>query len=284
MKKYEYNDATGDFDIVELYFDEGLATAGKHGYEKIRIRNSLDTPTAWKIDLGALTDNREIKSLTIDDDVHLGKVDLDPIYEMKALQKLSINCSKIDLDFPRLSNLKILFVVSPRKTIEEIPIPGLEELLLSGTKNEDLEFLSDLKHLGFLRISGGKFIRFGGIEKLGALKKIRVDYCSRLEDISAIKKLPELVDVHIEKCPKIKDYSFLCGNDSIEELFVSDVDSLSFIDEMKNIRKLQFWNLIDGDMEPILKSNSLKEVNFYPDKKNYTHTKAAVKEILARRQ
>jgi hypothetical protein len=87
--------------------------------------------------------------------------------------------------------------------------------------------------------------------------------------------LKRLTFLHVEKCANVTDYSFLSGNDSIEELFISDLDSLSFVPNMKRLHKLHFWNLKDGDLSPVLQAKSLKVVWFL-DKRHYSHRRAEI--------
>lgn len=54
-------------------------------------------------------------------------------------------------------------------------------------------------------------------------------------------------------------------------MFISELESLDFLPEMKNIEDIFFWNVKDDNLNYILESRSLKEFNFTPEKKYYTH-------------
>ncbi|EAT7817951.1 toxin, partial [Salmonella enterica] len=107
-------------------------------------------------------------------------------------------------------------------------------------------------------------------------------YSPNVIDISSINKIKTLSYLHVEKCKKLTEFSFLRDNESICDLFLSDVDSLSFIPEMKSIKNLKFWNLKDGDLSYLLNSSTLKTVDFHPDKKSYSHRKDEINKKIGK--
>lgn len=110
-----------------------------------------------------------------------------------------------------------------------------------------------------------------------------LQYLNNLEDAHALSKLTGLERLQIEKCKQLTDLSFLKENSTIKELQVSDVDSLEFVNSMKNLHKINFWNCKDGDLSPLLECPSLREVSFYPEKRHYSHKKDEINHLLQER-
>jgi internalin A len=108
-----------------------------------------------------------------------------------------------------------------------------------------------------------------------------------MQDLPALKvgneinKLTSLRDLHVEKCGWT-DFSNL-RLDSLRTLFVSKAQSLRFIKQLKKLDDLDFWDCVDGDLSPILAHPSLTRINFYPEKKHYSHKLAEVRGELAAR-
>jgi internalin A len=103
-----------------------------------------------------------------------------------------------------------------------------------------------------------------------------------LTDASALAKLKSLKKLHVEKCKHLRDFSFLAGASELEELFVSELDSIAFVPKLKHLKLLKFWDLADGNVAPALDAPALAKVDLYPDRKHYTHTKAEINAQLAR--
>ncbi len=127
----------------------------------------------------------------------------------------------------------------------------------------------------------GSYTSLDGIEGMRRLESLSLIFSPKVVDALKINELSNLVFLYIEKCKNLSDFSFLNGNDSIEEIFISELDSVSFVPEMNKIKSIKFWNLKDGDLNPILKSKTLKSVYFYPDKRNYNYKLDEITEFLS---
>ena len=62
--------------------------------------------------------------------------------------------------------------------------------------------------------------------------------------------------------------------------FLSGVNSLSFLDEMSQIKKIKFFNLKHGELSFLLNIPHLKEVGFYLYNEIYRYGKNEVKGII----
>lgn len=152
---------------------------------------------------------------------------------------------------------------------------SLKSIVLLKIPDSNLQRFSELINLRILHIYSSKIQSIEGIEKLPIeeLSLVRNNY---LKDIQTLKELIFLKELNIEKCKLLTDFSFL-GNTSIRELFIDDLDSIKFISSMFSLEKINFWNCKDGDMTPLLELKSLKQINFYPNKKHYSQT---IEEII----
>lgn len=224
------------------------------------------------LDLSALNQHATVQSLDLsDDNIDLTQVDLSPLYHLPQLKWLSIPCLKGGIDFSRLPTLEALYITGADQPLERLQLPLLQHLLLVSVKNKDCEFLSGLSALQELRISGGSIEQLCGIEALDKLTSLHIQHSPKMLDISAINALKNLQNLHVEKCSQLRDYGFLSNNKTLAEVFISELDSVSFAPGMSALNSLQFWDLKDGDMSPLLASKTLKEVYFHPKKKHYSH-------------
>lgn len=279
MKKIKYNENTGDLEVPLDLLSDGILRAKKEKKPHIKItipNSSLNDELALK----PLTDNEDIFSIYIADDLNLKKINIEPLYSLKNIKKLSIQYLKGHIDFFKLPTLETLYITKADSEIDHLLIEGLKELLLVSIKNTDCSFISSLPNLKNLRISSTRMKSLTGVEPLDKLEALKLNYCPDLIDISSINKLKKLSSLHIEKCKNLNNFSFLKNNDSINDLFLSNADSLEFIPTMKHIKSLKFWDLKDGNLNFLLKSPSLERVDFYPQKKHYTHKKDEINNFL----
>jgi len=279
MEKICYNEDAGYLEIPMDMLPKGISYARKNNIHDIKIENPA-TRREYTLDLSALIGNNSISSIFISEDVAIGKVDFGPLYSLEGLTKLTMRYEKGCIDFSRIGGLQTLYITRANGVMDDLDIEKLKDLLLVFTKNTDCGFLSRLYNLENLRISGGNIKSMSGIESLDKLKSIRLDHCANLLDIASVNKVISLLNLYIEKCGRLGDFSFLAENQSIKDLFLSDLNSLSFVPKMKNISSLKFWNLRDGDLSCLLKSRTLRRVEFHPKKRNYTHTKDEINAFL----
>lgn len=271
MKNFSYNEDIDALEIPAHQFAAGIEYASKKGYANLRVMGSAKAKST-PLDLRALDGYSSVQSLDLSDDIDLRQVDLSPLYSLPQLRLLSIPYLKEHIDFSRLPSLETLYITGADEALEPLELPQLKHLLLVAVKNQDCRFLSRLTALQELRISGGSIERLTGIERLDKLASIQIQHSPKMLDISAINALKSLKTLHVEKCSQLRDYGFLSENKTLEDVFISELESVSFTPKMEHLSTLQFWDLKDGDMSPLLASKSLKEVYFHPKKKHYSHS------------
>ncbi|MCD5997281.1 hypothetical protein KDX38_27350 [Pseudomonas sp. CDFA 602] len=186
------------------------------------------------------------------------------------------------VDFPKIRNLQTLYITAAKDEVENLTLNDVNDLLLTGIKNKDLTFLSAPK-LEVLRLSGGSIESLNGLQTSEKLSTIGISHCSKLSDIKVLSKLKTLDSISVEKCKELRDYSFLSGNATLKKLFASELSSLAFLPSLKKIEFVKFWEVEDGDLDPLLNTETLRAVDFYPNRKHYTHTNEHIDELLLER-
>ncbi|WP_289663812.1 hypothetical protein [Flavobacterium panacagri] len=277
MVKYNYNETIGYLEIDPQFLAEGIQHAEKLGFNAIRIRTlNQNSGQKYDIDFSSFQDRLFLNRLIINDDFKIGKtLSVESLYTLKKLIHLQLN-QPVFIDLSYLNQLESLYIKDDKKVKNLNSLTHLKDLLISSAKEDSCLFLKGLNQLKEFRISGNiKDLK--GAENLSDLESLKITHSSKLIDIKALKTSLKLKKLHIEKCKLLSDFSFLEGNNAIKELFIDDLDSIKFISSMSELEKINFWNCKDGDMTPLLELKSLKQINFYPNKKHYSHT---IEEII----
>jgi len=282
MKKFSYNENIDALEVSELFFTEGLKQAEKKGYKNIRVMKDSSAPASAALDLSALSEGSLIESINISQDINVKKVDFTPLYRCNQLKELRLPYFKGVVDFPKIKNLQTLYITATKDEVENLILNDVNDLLLTGIKNKDLTFLSAPK-LEVLRLSGGSIESLNGLQTSEKLSTIGISHCSKLSDIKVLSKLKTLDSISVEKCKELRDYSFLSGNATLKKLFASELSSLAFLPSLKKIEFVKFWEVEDGDLDPLLNTETLRTVDFYPNRKHYTHTNEHIDELLLER-
>lgn len=253
MEKYSYNSAIDFFEIDPTALSDGLAYAEKNGYTALRIRClNHNVSERYILDFSDFADRLFVRKLIIGNCFLIKKIlNVDALYTLRNLEYLSID-QPIKLDLLQFSNLKTLYFTGDNKLKNIEALINLRDLLMTSTTHQDLTHLENLRNLETLRICGGRITSLKGIEAFRNLERLDLLYCRKLIDVDSISKLANLKKLHIEKCVQLANFSFLQGNQTIQNLFVEKITNLGFISSMSNLEKFSFWNCIDGNLEPLI--------------------------------
>lgn len=266
------------------YFQEGIEYAGQIGISQIQLRGILGSENAgFEVNFKEFEKISKILKVisfvgTIENVVHL-----ESIYSLENIEKISFQQKQkftIDISkFPKIVHLGGEYWKGLHNIDKAF---SLKIIVILKIPDSNLKRFSELVNLRILHIYSSKIQSIEGIENLPIeeLSFVRNTY---LKDIQTLKQLTFLKELSIEKCKFLTDFSFL-GNTSIKELFIDDLNSIKFISSMIGLEKINFWNCKDGDMTPLLELKSLKEINFYPNKKHYSHTIEEIIEITSARR
>lgn len=275
--------------------------------------------------LNFLTDFSEVAAEIVEVLLAGRLCDLDNLYLFNNLEDffwLAKNDEIVDLS--RFTKLKILttsrmesFVnldVSPLQALhfcggyEPHPRPKLNPDMLSQLKYLRMLNLSDhVTDFSFEEVNGldnlERFVitqcnikNLNGIEKFPSIRSIDACYCYSLNDISAIKKLPNLVWLELGPCSRIKDLDVLANNDNLRALCLNSyknvdveliktlkglrflylescnpIPSIKFIDDLKNLEAvLIHTKIVDGDLTPAMRMkfaaiSDMRHYNIFSD-------------------
>lgn len=206
-------------------------------------------------------------------------INFESIYNLKEMRKIYIHDKqKFTFDVSRFTKLQHLGGDYWNGLINLDKAYSLTSLVICKYPFPNLVQFSALRNLEILHIYGSKIQNLDGVEKL-SISELSLARNNKLDDIHKINEVSSLENLEIECCKKLLDFSFLKGNSNIEDLFIDKLDSIDFVESMPNLKKINFWNCKDGNMTPLLKSQSLEDVNFYPNKRHYTHTLKEIEEI-----
>lgn len=206
-------------------------------------------------------------------------INFESIYNLKEMRKIYIHDKqKFTFDVSRFTKLQHLGGDYWNGLINLDKAYSLTSLVICKYPFPNLVQFSALRNLEVLHIYGSKIQNLDGVEKL-SIRELSLARNNKLDDIHKINEVSSLENLEIECCKKLLDFSFLKGNSNIKDLFIDKLDSIDFVESMPNLKKINFWNCKDGNMTPLLKSQSLEDVNFYPNKRHYTHTLKEIEEI-----
>lgn len=261
------------FEILASELTDGINAAKREGAEKIRVRGYKESHIPQRLSFDALAGENCIRSVTIANDVKVLRLDPEGLYEAQNLRELAYDSVKVKLDFSRLSRLEVLYAKYNENFENFDALTNLRDLLVTSAKTEDCGFLGTAAKLRRLRLNGGTQRSLAGIAGCRNLEQVGIDHLNRLADIDELGQLPELVELSVEACRNVSDYSALAGARKLTKLEVrGPLDSLAFIRELPNLEKLYFDNLIDADFDPMLESDSLRFGPRYPSKRHYPMT------------
>lgn len=275
----------GNYTIVHANnFEEGIEFARKNKLSQIQLRGAYGT-RPQEIDFNLLiTISKQLKMLSFsgfNSKLEIVK-NVDALYKLENLEILYIQDKQnFKINISKFKNLKELSIFFSSKIIDLSIAKKLETLvIIGGYSKSNLTFLEDLQSLKILHIyKSSKIETLKSIQKLTNLSELKLAFNKNLSDIDQIQET-HIKKLYIEKCKKLTDFSILKNNSTIQELFITELDSLSFVKSMKKIEKIHFWHCEDGDLNPLFESKTLKTIFITKDKKHYTHTQDQINAYL----
>ncbi|WP_452229606.1 hypothetical protein [Lacinutrix sp. MEBiC02404] len=266
-----------EYVIIDHEFESGINFVLKNNCPGVQLRSFIGVD---ELDLKSI---EKLKNILVYLSISNIKkaINAESIYSLDLLKDLVISENvNFELDIKKIINLESLGAVYSKKIINYNENSNLNSLVFSAKYPfENFKEFSSLKKLEVLHLYKSKIVNVDFIENILQLKSLKLAFNPKLNNISSLNKSKSIKILEIEKCKSITDFSSLENNDTIEELFISELDSLHFIKKMKNLKKINFWNCKDGDMKPLIETKSLEEINFYPNKKHYSHTLEEILEL-----
>lgn len=278
MKKFEYYPDEDYLKIDPLHLSNGLNEAQKKKYSSIRI-TALDYRIKnLAFNMKDLSDHAWIRKLIIDPGIEVKKEDAALIEGLVNLDELTIN-EYVPLDFSKFTHLKGLVLSHGNSLTGLDEVASLKSLYLSKWKAEELP--QNISRISATDIRISASLKLASIEALFGnphLASLMLQHLPKLSVGKNVNNLKSLKELSVEKCGWT-DFSEL-ESAILEDFFASEVQSLDFIKQLKTLRKLAFWNCVDGNMTPIMEHPTLKEVYFTPQKKHYSHKEKFLQEYI----
>lgn len=245
-----------------------LGSSGRSLEEHIQLINDCQLERAEIVaeDIGFLRDCLSLKYIVL----HLGddaqdKMDLSALYELPKLESV---CCRLQYGGP-LEPKSTVLDYSRMPQLREVALSGkghrgytslkrLEKLSLSENKEHrdftDFRECAELKRMDLLQCG---FRSLKGIGRFQKLQWLSLTYQRLLEDISELVCVKDsLRALHLEGCPKIKDFSCLRSLHKLEHLSLmgsNEIPDLEFLKAMPNLKTFSFSVTVkSNDITPCL--------------------------------
>ena len=208
-------------------------------------------------------------------------ISFEPIYQMPALKMLQpINVygdrdnywSEFDCSKLKSSALLQWFGADCKKGIINIAsLIGLKSLILSSYKSCDLNDAIGSACLDTLSLLNCRIQSLEGIQISKDLKVVKLDHCSKLENIDRLYDVREtLQGLVIDNCKNIKDYSVLSELKSLTRLSINGsatIPTVSFVKQLPKLKTLILSvDIADGNLSYC---DSLEDVSIYPNRRHF---------------
>lgn len=192
--------------------------------------------------------------------------DYSPLYAMPELRYLecathyggSSEPYATTIDYAQVNGVRELCIVGDGH-LNYQQLGSLEEITLNELKNmRDLQEFSGCTSVKNLSFAMCGLRTLDGIEQMHSLRALSLEYMRTLADISALSRTADtLTHLHIEKCPKIKDFSCLNDLVNLESLSLhgkNELPDLSFLNALKKLKIFTFsMNVLSNDLTPCLR-------------------------------
>lgn len=259
-------------------FPQAVARVKHQGLRGISIRIDWDDAES-KCDLSLLTTVPKLEYLAFSPDVAESRLDnFESIYDLTSLVELGIHHFRT-LELTRFPQLTTLFVCDAAGLRGLETLGALRELQIWGLRTADLSAWKKLQALQKLVIiqANAKVAALSGLEVLAALRHLDFHHCRALTSLASLP--PAISTLRALSCPRLIDFSFLRGNESIDFLYAMTFRSLDFLPSMTAIARVGFESVTDGDLSPILRTESLRSV-FCANKKHHSHKREELQRAL----
>lgn len=207
--------------------------------------------------------------------------DFSPLYDLPKIKWLycetmygSEENQVAYVDYSKIQGLKYLSVSGKYGHKKINSVKGLKKLYFSEGQpvEKTLEAVFDGQDLEELDICQSAIWSLKGLSAASSLKKLGLSYNTRLEDISDLESVKKtIINLEIENCGKIKDFSVLNELHNLEELRLvgsNKLPDLNFINNMPKLKSFIFMmNSENGDLSMCERIPYVAIKN----RKHYTH-------------
>jgi hypothetical protein len=235
----------------------------------------LNDGKGWRGDnLDFLKNLTNLKSIII---IDLGIKSIDAVHSLIELEKLEISTysnTSINFNaFPKLVDCSFEWSNGSASLFEMVSI---KKLFINNYKEKNCDKFSKLINLEKLSILNSPIENLQGLSELKNIKALRLGNLMKLTSLQGLQNLHKLEDLEIQRCKGIYAISEVFELKNLECLSLVDVgniESIKGIEILTNLKVFLFYestNVVDGDLTPITKLNSLKKISFQ-NRKHYSH-------------
>lgn len=224
--------------LFDVSFDE---------INKVTLSKNIEEMVIFNADvqeLSFLKNNEELSTLYIEDAY------IDELHDYDDYEKKHYMISNID-SIQSNTKLEYLFIpvcsdtdLSALNTLKNLKYLGLK------TNNTDLSAIFECKSLESFSLSNGKIKKLDGIEKLKALKDLRLDTLY-VEDFSCLKKFENLRILYLSNESGFGDLGFLKDMTCLEEVHIFLKQDTASINEFGELKSALESNGVDVYIEKI---------------------------------
>ncbi|MFW0737767.1 leucine-rich repeat domain-containing protein [Flavobacterium sp. T12S277] len=261
-------------------FENGINYAIKEKCDGVFIRKFLENDSE-AIDLSLLIPLKEnLFHLAINDNIPIN--DVRNIEQLTNLRSIWLPVITDNLDLSYLANLEEISMKGGSTITNIDKLSKLDVLYIKGSTGKNLMSFSGSDYVKKIILADTNLENLEGIEKFPNLSSLELSYNNKLNDLSSLISM-KLTRLKILKCKKLLSTDILKENKSIKDLYIDNLTTLSSLVKIPTLESIGFQDLKDGDIGIVLSSSNIKEVRFYPNKKNYTHKESEINSILKNR-
>lgn len=273
----------GTVTAIPARFDEAVRRAKEARLSGITIRDDYAAPDsgAPTCDLRKLMAVPWLRDFAVLPAIAKSRIEhVEGLYTLTDLRALAMH-EYDELDLTRLPKLESV-AIRDRPGLRGLEtLAHLRNLRAWGWRTANLRGfrLPQLESLWLAQVASS-VKSLEGFEHLGAMKTLEIQHSRGL---STLGGLPDsLHTLRVQASPRLKDFSFLSGNSSLDFVFAEVVKSLDFVPTMAALTRVGFGDVESGDLSPLLRSKTLRAAFFTPRKK-YSPSHAEIQHKLNQR-
>ncbi|HUM52620.1 MAG TPA: hypothetical protein PK431_12430 [Chitinophagales bacterium] len=296
------------FQIGDIHFEDEI-NLKQEVVQYIRI-NKIDSISITYLNSFTKMNSEFLKQIPWTKNLIIIKLDLNlnGLQYLTELEFLHVEPNNSqDIDFSFHNSLKKVSIKWTKGRNSIFKCKSVTDIHLFNYRSNDLSSFINLSNLNSIGLTISTIKSMFGIELLATkLKCVSLRYCSKLEDLSPLKKLtglnklelfsiPKLTSlsflinstiqiIGIEKCKSIKDINHVFSLKNLKVLGLIDSVPFTSISEIPKLSNLESFyightNIIDGDLKPLLNLKNLKRC-FITNRKHYNLKNSDIKLIL----
>lgn len=201
---------------------------------------------------------------------------LEPLHYLTELVSMNVSTySKTPVNFNAFPNLIECDFEWIKGSDSLFECKKLITLGLNRYNNSSKPF-SNLSHLEKLTILNSNLENLEGISQIIKLKYLSIANLKKITSLQGLQNLHELEELEIQRCKGISAISEVLHLKKLKRLLLIDLGDITSIKGLENLTELNDFlfyestNIVDGDLLPITKLNSLKKIS-YQNRKHYSH-------------